>query len=151
MPQQCRATAEAFTALLKEGKHIEAAEAFNSEDIVSHEDMDGPMAVCRGRAEVKAKSDWWYATHEVHGGSAEGPFVHGDQFIVRFTLDVTNGGDGPVHGARREDRRRALFLRRHVSRGEHPARVWAAPGACLTSRRVRSRPARPHCQARGAP
>ena len=94
MPQQCRPVAEAFTALLKDGKHMEAADAFNAEDIVSIEDMDGPMAVCRGRAEVKAKSDWWYANHEVHGGSAEGPFVHGDQFIVLFTLDITSRATG---------------------------------------------------------
>jgi ketosteroid isomerase-like protein len=94
MPQQCRATAEAFTALLKEGKHIEAADAFNADDIVSYEDMDGPMAVCRGRDAVRAKSDWWYAAHEMHGGSSEGPYVHGDQFIVRFTIDVTERATG---------------------------------------------------------
>lgn len=32
--------------------------------------------------------------HEVHGFTAEGPFVHGDQFALRFTLDVTRKADG---------------------------------------------------------
>lgn len=87
-------TAEAFTALLREGKHIEAANAFNAPDIVSLEAMEGPMAVCRGTAELKAKSDWWYANHEVHGGTVQGPFVTGEQFLVEFELDFTMKATG---------------------------------------------------------
>ena len=82
-------TAQTFTDLLKAGDHTGAAERFNAQDIVSYEAMEGPMSVCRGREAVKQKSDWWYANHEVHDGSAEGPFVNGDQFAVRFTMDVT--------------------------------------------------------------
>lgn len=82
-------TAEAFTAMLKAGNHQEAAEKFNAEDIVSYEAMEGPMAECRGRAAVKAKSDWWYGAHEVNGGTVEGPWVTGDQFIVHLGIDVT--------------------------------------------------------------
>jgi hypothetical protein len=82
-------TAHAFTDLLKAGDHTGAAERFNAPDIVSLEAMEGPMAVCRGRDEVKRKSDWWSANHEIHDATAEGPFINGDQFAVRFTMDVT--------------------------------------------------------------
>jgi ketosteroid isomerase-like protein len=82
-------TAHAFTNLLKQGSHIEAAQRFNAPTIVSIEAMDGPMARLEGADAVKAKSDWWYANHEVHAASAEGPYVNGDQFAVKFHLDVT--------------------------------------------------------------
>jgi ketosteroid isomerase-like protein len=78
-----------FADMLKSGQHLEAAAAFNAPDIVSIEAMDGPMARIEGAAAVKAKSDWWYGAHEVHSATAEGPYVNGDQFAMRFTLDVT--------------------------------------------------------------
>ncbi len=81
--------AKAFTDMLKAGDHHGAAANFNSPDIVSMEAMDGPMARVQGTEAVKAKSDWWYANHEIHSATAHGPFVHGDQFAVRFNMDVT--------------------------------------------------------------
>ena len=39
-----------------------------------------------------AKGEWWYANHEVHNAKVEGPYVHGDQFVVRFTMEVTPKG-----------------------------------------------------------
>lgn len=86
--------ANAFTALLQANKHDEAAEKFNAADIVSIEAMDGPMREVRGTAAVKAKSEWWFANHEVHGGTVEGPWPNGDQFIVRFQIDVTPKATG---------------------------------------------------------
>ncbi|MCZ8181581.1 MAG: nuclear transport factor 2 family protein [Beijerinckiaceae bacterium] len=83
------AIAKAFTAMLKAGQHIEAAERFNAPDIVSLEAMPGDMAICRGTAAVKAKSDWWYANHEIHSAESDGPLINGDQFLMRFSLDVT--------------------------------------------------------------
>jgi hypothetical protein len=78
-----------FTDMLKAGKHEEAAERFNAPDIVSIEAMEGPMARIEGAAGVKAKSEWWYANHEVHSVSSEGPFTNGDQFAVLFDMDLT--------------------------------------------------------------
>ena len=43
---------------------------------------------------VRAKSEWWSGAHEIHSGSAEGPWVNGDQFTVRFKMDVTNKDSG---------------------------------------------------------
>jgi len=81
--------AKDFTDLLKQNDHEGAAETYNADDIVSYEAPDFPMAVCTGKEAVKQKSDWWRANHEVHGASVEGPFVNGDQFAVRFKMDVT--------------------------------------------------------------
>ena len=86
--------AKDFTDLLKQNDHEGAAEKYNADDVVSYEAMDGPMAVCEGKEAVKQKSVWWRANHEVHGGSVEGPFVHGDQFVVRFKMDITPKATG---------------------------------------------------------
>ncbi|MBK9655173.1 MAG: nuclear transport factor 2 family protein [Rhodanobacteraceae bacterium] len=81
--------AAAFTEMLKAGQHDEAAARFNSPDIVSREAMEGPMAEVRGTDAVKAKGQWWYDNHEVHSSESFGPYVNGDQFAVRFVIDVT--------------------------------------------------------------
>ena len=86
--------AKAFTEMLKAGHHEEAAQKFNSPDIVSIEPMEGPRARVQGTAAVKAKSDWFYNAHELHSASAEGPFVNGDQFSVLFNMDVTTKETG---------------------------------------------------------
>ncbi|MDW6025229.1 nuclear transport factor 2 family protein [Mesorhizobium sp. BAC0120] len=86
--------AKAFTDLLKQGDHAGAAAKYNADDIVSYEAMEGPMAVCRGKDAVKQKGDWWSANHEVHGASVEGPYVNGDQFAVRFMMDITSKQTG---------------------------------------------------------
>lgn len=84
-----RDVAEAFAQLCKDGRHEEAGERFWAEGVVSREAMEGPMAAISGRAAVKAKSAWWYANHTVHEVTTEGPFIHGDQFALRFAMDVT--------------------------------------------------------------
>ncbi len=86
--------AKDFTDLLKRGDDEAAARKYNADDIVSYEAMEGPMAVCRGSEAVKQKGAWWRENHEVHGGSVEGPFVNGDQFTLRFTMDVTPKATG---------------------------------------------------------
>ncbi len=86
--------AKDFTALLKQQDHNGAARKYNADDIVSYEAMEGPMAVCKGKDAVKQKGEWWQANHEVHGGSVEGPYVNGDQFAVRFSMDVTPKATG---------------------------------------------------------
>jgi ketosteroid isomerase-like protein len=52
------------------------------------------MAVCHGKEAVKQKSDWWYSAHQVNRLSVEGPYVNGDSFAVRFSLDVTVKASG---------------------------------------------------------
>ena len=77
--------------LCNAGKFAEAGEKYWAEDAVSVEAMGPPGAdlTARGKAALRAKSEWWANTHEVHAAKAEGPFVNGDQFAVRFEMDFT--------------------------------------------------------------
>ena len=85
--------AKEFTDALRAGKFA-AAEGFWSDDVASFEAMDGPMREVRGRDNVHAKGEWWTANHDVHGFEAFGPYVNGDQFTLRFKIDVTPKADG---------------------------------------------------------
>jgi ketosteroid isomerase-like protein len=92
MNMDSKQVADAFTAALKAGKGEETA--LWSDDVVSIEAMEGPMSVCRGRAAVMAKAEWWMANHEVHRFEAHGPYVNGDAFALRFVMEVTAKADG---------------------------------------------------------
>lgn len=81
-----------FTDMCAAGEADAAGQKYWSDDIVSIEAMEGDMARLEGRAAVEGKGEWWYANHEVHNLAVEGPYVNGDQFAVRFTLDVTPKG-----------------------------------------------------------
>ncbi len=81
-----------FTALCKQGQFDEAGRRYWSDDVVSCEPMGGDMSEAKGRKAVEAKGEWWYANHEIHSVKVEGPYVHGQQFVVRFTMDVTPKG-----------------------------------------------------------
>ncbi|HVT82033.1 MAG TPA: nuclear transport factor 2 family protein [Phycisphaerae bacterium] len=87
--------------LCKQNKHMEAIETLYSPNIVSVEAFapPGKPASMEGIDAVKGKADWWFNNHEIHGGKAEGPWPHGDKFIVRFTYDVTPK-NGPMAGKR---------------------------------------------------
>lgn len=92
---------EKLVALCKEGRNMEAIETLYSPEIVSieavgNEEMPAEMS---GLAAIKGKNEWWYANHEVHSGSAEGPFPHRDRFAVKFHYEVT-AKDGPMKGQR---------------------------------------------------
>lgn len=86
--------AKDFTDLLKRNDHEGAAAKYNSDDIVSYEATSDEMAVCRGKEAVRQKGVWFEANHEIHGGKVEGPFVNGDQFALRFTMDLTPKATG---------------------------------------------------------
>jgi ketosteroid isomerase-like protein len=85
-----------FTALCKAGQFDAAGEKYWAEDVVSIEAFDpqGGDPAARGIEAVRAKGVWWYENHEIHSAAAQGPYVNGDQFIVRFQLDVTMKATG---------------------------------------------------------
>ncbi|MGA3067391.1 MAG: nuclear transport factor 2 family protein [Tepidisphaeraceae bacterium] len=87
--------------LCRQGKSKEAINTLYSEKIVSIEPQGGPTMPARieGIAAVKGKADWWEKNHEVHSAKAEGPWPHGDRFIVHFTYEVTPKA-GPAAGKR---------------------------------------------------
>jgi hypothetical protein len=73
----------------KAGQFNESGERYWADDVVSIEAMDGPMARIQGKDAVRGKGEWWANVHEVHGAEIEGPWLNGDAFTVRFTMDVT--------------------------------------------------------------
>ena len=86
--------AAAFVALCRDGRFEEAGERFWAEDVTSVEPMAGDMAVLHGKEAVRGKGAWWYANHTIHGTETEGPYVNGDQFALRFRIDVTAKASG---------------------------------------------------------
>ncbi|MBC7973787.1 MAG: nuclear transport factor 2 family protein [Myxococcales bacterium] len=78
--------------LCKQGKNDEATKTLYAQDIVSVEAgaPPGQSAESRGLEAIIAKGKWWAENHEVHSASCEGPYPHGDRFIVQFKYDVTN-------------------------------------------------------------
>ena len=85
----------------KEGKNTECIDALYSPDIVSVEAgaPPGGSAKSEGIPAIKGKGEWWVANHEVHSAKIDGPYPHGDRFVVRFTYDVTAKA-GPMAGKR---------------------------------------------------
>ena len=103
-----RTVAHEFTSLCKAGKFDEAGQKFWSDSVVSLEPMEGPMARLEGRKAVEGKGKWWYENHEVHSATAEGPYVHGDQFTVQFMMDITPK-TGDAAGKRMQMTETALY------------------------------------------
>ncbi len=68
-------------------------QAYWSDDIVSLEPQDGEMARIEGREALLQKHAWWAANTETHSSSMAGPYVFGDQFAIRYTMDVTMNGE----------------------------------------------------------
>ena len=95
------AVGKKLVELCREGKHMECINSLYGHDIVSVEAASGPSMPARmeGIDAIKGKATWWEANHEVHKAEADGPFPHGDRFIVRFKYDVT-AKSGPMAGKR---------------------------------------------------
>jgi ketosteroid isomerase-like protein len=95
------AVGKKLVELCRQGKNIEAINTLYSPDIVSVEAIGGPSMPARmeGLAAIKGKNEWWLENHEIHHAEVEGPWPHGDRFIVRFKFDVTAKA-GPMAGKR---------------------------------------------------
>ena len=87
--------------LCRAGKATEAMNTLYSPNIVSIEAQSMPAMPQRmeGLAAVRGKAEWWEKNHDVHRGDADGPWPHGDRFIVHFNYDVTAKA-GPMAGQR---------------------------------------------------
>lgn len=88
------AVAYPFAALCREGRLAEASETYWADDVVSIEPFPGPYAVLRGREAVRGKQAYWTQDTTIHAVTVEGPFVNGDQFALRFSLDCTTHSTG---------------------------------------------------------
>jgi ketosteroid isomerase-like protein len=82
--------------LCRAGQFAAAGEKHWADDVVSVEagGPEGMDPVSRGKAAVAAKGEWWAGAHEVHGVTVEGPYINGEQFAVRFKMDITAKASG---------------------------------------------------------
>ena len=83
--------AEGLVSLCKSGQFDEAITRYYADSIVSVEAMApaGGQPETHGLAAVQAKQQWWNENHETNSMEIDGPYVNGDQFAVRFNMDVT--------------------------------------------------------------
>ncbi len=80
-----------FVAILKTGDFATPGLKYWADDVVSIEAGAPPGGdpASRGKAAAIAKGEWWSGAHEVHSAETYGPYLNGDQFTVRFVIDVT--------------------------------------------------------------
>ncbi|MEM7667135.1 MAG: nuclear transport factor 2 family protein [Pseudomonadota bacterium] len=85
--------AKDFTAAVAED-NAEVYQSYWSDNIVSLEPQDdSPMARVEGREALLQKHAWWESNAEMHDVTTDGPYVFGDQFAIRYSMDVTFDGD----------------------------------------------------------
>jgi ketosteroid isomerase-like protein len=77
-----------LVAICRTGDFHTPGEKYWADNVRSIE-AQGDSPLTEGKAAAQAKGQWWTDNHEVHGTEVEGPYVNGDQFVVRFKMDVT--------------------------------------------------------------
>jgi ketosteroid isomerase-like protein len=110
MPASTLEVGKKLVELCRQGKNVEAVEKLYAPNIVSIETMSHPGMPARmeGIDAIKGKNQWWMDNHEVHSGQTNGPWPHGDRFIVHFNFDVTPKA-GPMAGKRMKMEEAALY------------------------------------------
>lgn len=89
--------AKKYVELVSAHQYHVALETLFSPDAVSVEagaPPGGGSAESRGIKAVAQKGKQWEESHEVHSAKVEGPWPHGNRFVVRFTYEVTNKPSG---------------------------------------------------------
>lgn len=84
--------AKDLVAMCRQGKFDEAGEKYWADDVLSVEPGEAPLS--RGKQAAHAKGEAWAAANEIHGFEVGGPYVNGDQFVVRFSIDQTQRATG---------------------------------------------------------
>ena len=87
--------------LCRQVKNLEAVDKLYAADILSIDAVGDEQMPARmqGIDAVRAKNKWWLENHTLHSIEVNGPFPHGDRFIVHFKMDVTANA-GPMAGMR---------------------------------------------------
>lgn len=88
--------AKKYVELCKTHQNQVMLETLFSPNVVSVEAaaMPGLPAEVRGVKAVAEKGMQWMSNHEVHSSKVDGPWPHGNRFVVRFSYDVTNKPSG---------------------------------------------------------
>src|SRR5687768_9629597 len=99
-----------LVSLCREGKNLEAVNTLYADNVVSidaHGDEHMPARM-QGIDAVRGKNRWFFDNHDIHSTTADGPYPHGDRFIVRFTMDIT-AKTGPMAGRRMKAEEAGLY------------------------------------------
>ena len=93
-----------------QGKNMEAVNTLYAPDVESVEVHGTPEFPARmnGIDAIRRKNQWWFDNHTIHRGEANGPFPHGERFIVHFKYDVT-AKVGPMAGKRMQMQEAGLY------------------------------------------
>jgi hypothetical protein len=83
-----------FTCLLRESDFIAAEGKYRSDDVVRVEPFDEPAWLCCGEEAVRKRDERWREGHIVHTCLIEGPYLNGEQFLVRLRMEVTSKATG---------------------------------------------------------
>lgn len=99
-PQDVAAVAHGFTALWRAGQFRKAGERYWADDVVCFE--PGPSddvghAVCRGAAALRARNQYWFATHGIEDLRVDGPFVTGNHFALFADMLISHAGRWTPH------------------------------------------------------
>lgn len=88
--------AKKYVELCKKNDHETILSTLFSPDAVSVEAgaPPGQSAETRGVKGIAEKGMKWMEMHTVHEANVEGPWPHGNRFVVRFVYDVTNKPSG---------------------------------------------------------
>lgn len=125
-PTSAFAIGKKLVELCQQGKNYEAIETLYAPNVVSIEAMAMPGNPTRleGLEAVKKKSREFAASTTIHSSSVEGPWPHGDRFIVTFSIDMTAKA-GPMTGQRMQMKEAALFT---VKNGKITQEEFFYPG-----------------------
>ena len=100
--------------LCRQGKNLEAVDALYAPDVVSvetHSTSPDMPARTEGIDAIRGKNQWWLDNHEIHSTQVNGPWPHGDRFIVTMKYDVTSKV-GPFAGKRMQFEEAGLYTLR---------------------------------------
>lgn len=99
-----------LVALCRENRHVDAVNELYAPNVVSVEAMEYPGMPRRheGIEAIRKKNQGWLDNHTVHANTVEGPYPHGDRFIVHYKMDVTSKA-GPMAGRRMQVEEAALY------------------------------------------
>jgi ketosteroid isomerase-like protein len=93
-----------------ENRNVDAVNELYAPNVVSQEVAGHPGVPARveGIDDVRKKNQWWLDNHTIHSNRIDGPYPHGDRFIVHFAYDVTSKA-GPMAGKRMQVSEAGLY------------------------------------------
>lgn len=110
MPKSTLEVGKRLVELCQKNENMKAVDELYAPDIVSVEPFGGPEmpATMNGIDAIRNKTRWWYDNHDVHSVDVEGPWPHGDKFVVTMDIDVTSKA-GPMAGRRMKFKEAGLY------------------------------------------